>query len=74
MKLVRYGRLGAEKSGLIDTDGTLRDLSRVVKDITPAVLAPASLRKLRAVKIARLPIVRGKPRLGCPLAGIGKMV
>ena len=74
MKLVRYGRLGAEKPGLIDADGTLRDLSRVVKDITPAVLAPASLRKLRAVKTARLPIVRGKPRLGCPLAGIGKMV
>ena len=74
MKLVRYGRLGAEKPGLIDADGALRDLSRVVKDITPAVLAPASLRKLRAVQTARLPIVRGKPRLGCPLAGIGKMV
>ena len=41
MKLVRYGRPGAEKPGLVDPDGTLRDLSRVVKDITPAVLAPA---------------------------------
>ena len=60
--------------GLVEADGTLRDLSRVVKDITPAVLAPAMLRKLRAVKAARLPIVRGRPRLGCPLAGIGKMV
>ena len=74
MKLVRFGRLGAEKPGLVEADGTLRDLSRVVKDITPAVLAPAALRKLRAVKTARLPIVHGKPRLGCPLAGIGKMV
>src|SRR5678816_953850 len=74
MKLARYGRLGAEKPGLIDAAGALRDLSRVVKDLTPAVLAPAALRKLRAVKTARLPIVRGKPRLGCPLAGIGKMV
>jgi len=74
MKLVRFGRLGAEKPGLVEADGTLRDLSRVVKDITPAVLALAALRKLRAVKTARLPIVRGKPRLGCPLAGIGKMV
>src|SRR6185436_878226 len=74
MKLVRYGRSGAEKPGLVEADGTLRDLSRVVKDITPALLAPAALRKLRAVKIARLPIVRGKPRLGCPLAGLGKMV
>jgi 2,4-diketo-3-deoxy-L-fuconate hydrolase len=74
MRLVRYGRPGAEKPGLIDADGALRDLSRVVKDITPALLAPAALRRLRAVKTARLPVVRGRPRLGCPLAGIGTMV
>ena len=74
MKLVRYGRAGAEKPGLIDEAGTLRDLSRVVGDITPDVLAPAGLKRLRAVKVDRLPIVRGRPRLGCPLAGIGKMV
>jgi 2-keto-4-pentenoate hydratase/2-oxohepta-3-ene-1,7-dioic acid hydratase in catechol pathway len=74
MKLVRYGRAGAEKPGLVDADGTLRDLSRVVKDITPAVLSPAGLKKLRAVKIARLPVVKSRPRLGPPLAGLGKMV
>jgi 2-keto-4-pentenoate hydratase/2-oxohepta-3-ene-1,7-dioic acid hydratase in catechol pathway len=74
MKLVRYGRAGAEKPGVIDADGQLRDLSRRVKDITPATLAPAALRKLRAIDVAKLPIVRGRPRLGCPLAGIGKMV
>src|SRR5689334_25231353 len=74
MKLVRYGRAGAEKPGLIDADGVLRDLSRVVKDVTPAVLTPAALKRLRGVKTARLPVVRGRPRLGCPLAGIGKMV
>jgi 2-keto-4-pentenoate hydratase/2-oxohepta-3-ene-1,7-dioic acid hydratase in catechol pathway len=74
MKLVRYGRTGAEKPGLIDAEGKLRDLSRVVKDITPDALRPSELRKLRAVKSARLPLVKGKPRLGCPLAGIGKIV
>lgn len=74
MKLVRYGRAGAEKPGLIDEDGAVRDLSRVVKDITPAVLSPAGLTRLRAVKTARLPVVRGRPRLGCPLSGIGKIV
>jgi len=74
MKLVRYGRAGAEKPGLIDTDGTLRDLSRVVKDITPDLLTGAGLKRLRGVKTAKLAAVRGKPRLGCPLAGIGKMV
>ncbi len=74
MKLVRYGRIGAEKPGLMDEDGTLRDLSRVMKDITPDVLSAAGLRRLRAVKTSRLPVVRGRPRLGCPLAGIGKIV
>ena len=74
MRLVRYGRPGAEKPGVVDADGVLRDLSRVVKDITPAVLAPAALRRLRGVKTSRLPVVRGRPRLGCPLAGMGKMV
>ncbi|MBI1847621.1 MAG: fumarylacetoacetate hydrolase family protein [Candidatus Rokubacteria bacterium] len=74
MKLARYGRAGAEKPGLIDAQGTLRDLSRVVKDITPEVLSPAGLKRLHGVKIDRLPVVRGRPRLGYPLAGIGKMV
>ena len=74
MKLVRYGRAGAEKPGLIDGEGVLRDLSRVVKDITPQVLSPAGLKRLRAVKVPKLPVVRGRPRLGCPLAGVGKIV
>lgn len=74
MKLVRYGRTGAEKPGLIDAEGKLRDLSRVVEDITPNTLRPTELRRLRGLKSARLPLVRGKPRLGCPLAGIGKIV
>jgi 2-keto-4-pentenoate hydratase/2-oxohepta-3-ene-1,7-dioic acid hydratase in catechol pathway len=74
VKLVRYGRAGAEKPGLIDADGRLRDLSRVIRDVTPETLAPAGLAKLRAVKAARLPLVKGKPRLGCPLTGIGKIV
>ena len=74
MKLVRYGRIGAEKPGLIDEAGAVRDLSRVVKDVTPDVLSAAGLKRLRAVNVARLPVVRGRPRLGCPLTGIGKIV
>ena len=74
MKLVRYGRSGAEKPGAIDAEGTLRDLSKIIEDVTPTVLAPASLRRLRAMNLARLPAVRGRPRLGCPLGGIEKMV
>src|SRR3989441_7869438 len=74
MKLVRYGRPGAERPGTIDASGTLHDLSRVIEDVTPATLAPATLRRLPAANLARLLVVRGRPRLGCPLAGIGKMV
>jgi 2-keto-4-pentenoate hydratase/2-oxohepta-3-ene-1,7-dioic acid hydratase in catechol pathway len=74
MKLVRYGRAGIEKPGLVDADGALRDLSRAVRDITPALLTPAGLARLRGLKVARLPVVKGRPRLGCPLAGVGKMV
>ena len=74
MKLVRYGRLGAEKPGVIGADGKLRALASVIDDITPEVLAPASLKRLKKLDVARLPAVGGHPRLGCPLAGIGKMV
>jgi 2-keto-4-pentenoate hydratase/2-oxohepta-3-ene-1,7-dioic acid hydratase in catechol pathway len=74
MRLVRFGRAGSERPGLVDTDGVLRDLSRVVRDITPAVLTPTGLRRLRALKATRLPVVKGRPRLGCPLTSIGKMV
>ncbi len=74
MKLVRFGPPGREKPGLVDAAGRIRDLSRVIPDVTPAVLTPAALRRLRAVRPDRLPLVRGAPRLGCPLAGIGKIV
>ena len=74
MKLVRYGRPGKEKPGLIDADGRLRDLSRKLRDINGDALAPASLKTLRGLKIERLPVVRGKQRLGAPIAGIGKVI
>ena len=74
MKLVRYGRSGNEKPGLIDADGKLRDLSSIIDDIAPAQLSDKSLAKLGRIKPANLPVVRGKPRFGVPLAGIGKIV
>jgi len=74
MKLVRFGRAGQEKPGLIDADGKLRDLSRKLREIDGAALAPASLKMLRGLKIERLPLVRGRPRLGVPIKGIGKVI
>ena len=74
MKLVRYGKPGQEKPGLIDAQGTLRDLSTVIPDLGPAQLGDAMLAKLRKLDPVKLRAVRGKPRMGCPVAGIGKFV
>ena len=74
MKLVRYGNPGKEKPGLIDAAGKLRDLSSVVPDIGPAQLTDAVLAKLLKLKTDKLPLVRGKPRMGCPVNGIGKFI
>ena len=74
MKLVRYGRLGREKPGLIDAKGKLRDLSAVVPEIGPAQLSPRSLARLAKIKTDTLPAVPGKPRLGVPFTGATKFV
>jgi 2,4-diketo-3-deoxy-L-fuconate hydrolase len=71
MKLLRYGPRGAEKPGLL-TDGSIRDLSAHVDDITPETIAPAALAKLAALDPGTLPRVPGSPRLGAPVKGIGK--
>jgi len=64
MKLVRYGPPGKEKPGLIDAEGKLRDLSRKVKDIDGTTLSPSSLAALRKLDPKKLPLVKGRPRLG----------
>jgi 2,4-diketo-3-deoxy-L-fuconate hydrolase len=74
MKLVRYGNPGREKPGLIDSEGKLRDLSALVADLGPAQLGSAVMNKLRKHNPAKLPLVRGKPRFGCPVAGVGKFI
>lgn len=74
MKLVRYGRPGHEKPGLIDNEGKLRDLSGIVDDISPDELSPKFLAKLGKVKADRLPLVRGKPRYGVPVSYVGKII
>jgi 2-keto-4-pentenoate hydratase/2-oxohepta-3-ene-1,7-dioic acid hydratase in catechol pathway len=74
MKLVRYGRPGQEKPGLIDQDGKLRDLSGVIDDIGPSQLSEKTLAKLAKIKPAKLPAVRGKPRFGTPVSGVGEFI
>jgi len=74
MKLVRYGPAGKEKPGLIDANGNLRDLSRKVRDIDGLSLGPASLNALAKLDTRKLPLVKGKPRLGPCVATPSKFV
>ena len=64
MKLVRFGAPGREKPGMLDAQGRIRDLSKVVPDIAGEALSPKGLSKLRKLKPDKLPLVRGTPRLG----------
>ena len=74
MKLVRYGATGQEKPGMIDADGTLRDLSAHVADITGATLGDDSIAKLRTLDPTTLPAVQGNPRMGACVGDIGKFM
>ena len=65
MKLVRYGEKGAEKPGLIDKSGQLRDLSAHLKDLDGNAYSPASLKKLAAIDPASLPAVAGRRQTVC---------
>jgi 2,4-diketo-3-deoxy-L-fuconate hydrolase len=74
MKLVRYGRPGKEKPGMIDEEGRLRDLSAHINDIDAAQLSDKALRKLAKIDEKTLPLVRGNPRFGVPVAGSRKFI
>ncbi len=74
MKLVRYGPPGKEKPGLLDAEGKVRDLSRKVKDIDASALAPGELARLRKLDPKKLPLVKGRPRLGPCVATPSKFV
>jgi 2-keto-4-pentenoate hydratase/2-oxohepta-3-ene-1,7-dioic acid hydratase in catechol pathway len=74
MKLLRYGPAGAEKPGLLDKDGAIRDLSGIVPDISGAALSDSGLKQLAALDPAGLPKVAGNPRLGPCVGGVGKFI
>ena len=74
MKLVRYGRSGKEKPGLIDRAGKLRDLSEIVADIDADTLGQRALARLARLKPESLPAVRGTPRLGPCVAKVGNFI
>jgi 2-keto-4-pentenoate hydratase/2-oxohepta-3-ene-1,7-dioic acid hydratase in catechol pathway len=74
MKLLRYGAPGAEKPGLLDDDGAIRDLSGVIDDLSGDVLSDEGLQTLRQLDPNRLPKVDGQPRIGACVGHVGKFV
>ena len=69
MKLVRFGKVGNERPGLVDGDGKIRDLSSRISDLTGDTVSPASLDKLRAIDPSSLPEAPAGARIGAPVAG-----
>ncbi len=74
MKLLRHGAPGAEKPGLLDGEGRVRDLSSVIPDIAGEAITPEGLQRLRALDTSTLPLVDGTPRLGPCVGRVGKFV
>ena len=74
MKLLRYGPAGQEKPGMVDADGTIRDLSGVVTDIGGDALSPDGLKRLAGTDPSTLSAVKGNPRIGPCVGGIQKII
>lgn len=74
MKLLRHGAPGAEKPGLLDDEGRIRDLSAVIADIAGEAITPEGLQRLRALDVSTLQLVDGAPRLGPCVGQVGKFV
>jgi hypothetical protein len=73
MKLLRHGRPGSERPGILDSEGAIRDLSGILTDSAGSSLLPESLGELRQVNPAAFPLVPGSPRLG-PCVGFCRQV
>lgn len=74
MKLLRFGPSGAERPGMIDADGKIRDLHAHIQDITGATIGPESLAKLGEIDPASLPLIYGAPRLAPCLSHVSKFI
>ncbi len=74
LTLVRFGPAGAEKPGLIDAQGRIRDLSDHLSDLTPEQLSDANLARIAAIAHDSLPLVSADTRLAAPVTGVGKII
>lgn len=74
MKLLRYGELGQERPGLLDSNGRIRDLTDLIGDLSGTALSPESIAHLQSQDVNSLPLVEGNPRLGPCVGKIGKFI
>jgi ureidoglycolate lyase len=74
MKLLRYGLVGAERPGIVDAGGKVRDVSGIVDDIAGETLTNAGLEKLRGVDTSKLPVVEEGTRIGPCVGRVGKFI
>ncbi|NIZ63262.1 2-hydroxyhepta-2,4-diene-1,7-dioate isomerase [Sedimentitalea sp. CY04] len=74
MKLLRFGDRGAERPGMVDADGTIRDLSSVIEDVAGDALGDEQIAKLRAIEPSTLPIVPAETRIGACVGQVGKFI
>ncbi len=74
MKLVRFGKEGREKPGIVDEEGQIRDLSSKLKDVDGKTISANSIKLIQRVNLKKLNVVKGKPRIGVPVSNIGKIV
>ena len=74
MKLLRYGPIGKEKPGILDATGKIRDLSKIIPELDGAAISPKGLAKLRKLKLEKLPLVKGSPRIGSCIANPQKFI
>ena len=74
MKIVRYGALGAERPGVVDSSGVVHDVSKIIPDWTPEYLQRETLARVAAIDVKELPTVAPGTRLGVPLKGVGKFI
>ncbi|MAI44939.1 MAG: FAA hydrolase family protein [Hyphomicrobiaceae bacterium TMED74] len=74
MKLVRFGDAGAEKPGILDGDGNIRDLSGHISDIGPEEVTPAGLEKIEGIDVSGLPTAPAGARIGAPVTGMRNFI
>lgn len=74
MKLLRVGNKGKEKPAALDTNSKIRDLSSVIKDLTPDNLTHSAIEKLKSLDLKNLPELSNSERIGSCISNPGKFV